>query len=160
MALLFEIAGYSLHQLILGPEEKVYTSMARSWGAPSANPTAKEWIMDITIRKNPNSMNSITFTLYNLRMSGNDTDNSFTTCPDVLKQQFTSKNYLTGIVSANSPQRNCSVQLCTTILWQLWNWVNSRKPVMCPRWNLWVFGRSWTSRWFFTHHQWWWNHIS
>ena len=109
MALLFEIAGYSLHQLILGPEEKVYTSMARSWGAPSANPTAKEWIMDITIRKNPNSMNSITFTLYNLRMSGNDTDNSFTTCPDVLKQHFTSKNNLTGIVSANSPQRNCSV---------------------------------------------------
>ena len=65
--------------------------------------------MDITIRKNLNSMKGITCTLYNSRMSGNDTDNSFTTRLDVLKQYFTSKNNFTGIVSANSPQRNCSI---------------------------------------------------
>ena len=65
MALLFEIDDYSLHQLISIPEEKTCTSMTRWWGVPSANSTAKQPIMDTTIRKNPNSKKGITCTLYN-----------------------------------------------------------------------------------------------
>ena len=41
MALLFEIADYSLHQLTSISEEKACTSMARRWGAPSENSSAK-----------------------------------------------------------------------------------------------------------------------
>ena len=55
MALLFEIADHSLHQLISIPEEKACTSMARRWGLPSANSSAKQPIMDIDIRKNSDS---------------------------------------------------------------------------------------------------------
>ena len=74
MALLFEIADYSLHQLISIPEEKICSSMAQRWGVTSTNPTAKQPIMDITIRKNPDSKKGITCTLYNPRVSGIDTD--------------------------------------------------------------------------------------
>ena len=109
MALLFEIADYSLYQLISTPEEKACTSMTRRWGVPSANSSAKQPIMDIAIRKNPNSKKGITCTLYNPRVSGTDTDNSFTNRLEVLKQHFTSKSSLTGIVAVNPPQRNCSV---------------------------------------------------
>ena len=47
--------------------------------------------------------------MYNPQVSGRDTDNSFTKRVEVLKQYFTSKSNLTGIVAANSPQWNCSV---------------------------------------------------
>ena len=83
--------------------------MARRSGVPSANSFAKQPIMDTAIRKNPNSKKGITCTLYNPRVSGTDTDNSFTNRLEVLKQHFTSKSNLTGIVAANPPQRNCSV---------------------------------------------------
>ena len=59
MALLFEIADYSLHQLISINEEKACTSMAQRWGVPSPNSTAKQPIMNTTIRKNPNSKKGI-----------------------------------------------------------------------------------------------------
>ena len=65
--------------------------------------------MDTAIRKNPNSKKGITCTLYNPRVSGTDTNNSITNSLEVLKQHFTSKSNLTGIVAANPPQRNCSV---------------------------------------------------
>ena len=101
VALLFEIANYSLHQLILVPEEKACTSMAPRWGVPSANSSAEQRIMDTAIRKNPNSKKGVTCTLYNPLVSGSDTDNSFTNRLEVLKQHFTSKSNLTGIVAAN-----------------------------------------------------------
>ena len=63
MALLFEIADYSLHQLISIPEENLCTSIARRWGLLSANPFAKQPIMDTAIRKNSNSKKGITCTL-------------------------------------------------------------------------------------------------
>ena len=108
LTLLFEIADYSLHQLISIPEEKACTSMARRWCVPSENSSAKQPIMDTAIRKNPNSKKGTTCTLYNPRVSGSDTDNSFTNRLEVLKH-FTSKTNLAGIVPANLPQRNCSV---------------------------------------------------
>ena len=61
------------------------------------------------VRKNSNSKKFITCTLYNPRVSGTDTDNSFTNRLEILKQHFTSKSNLTGIVAANLPQRYCSV---------------------------------------------------
>ena len=73
VALLFEIADYNLHQVISIPEKKACTSMARRWSIPSANSSAKQPIMETTIRKNPNSKKGITCTLYNSRMSGTDT---------------------------------------------------------------------------------------
>ena len=109
MALLFEIADYSLHQLISIPEEKAYTSMARRWDLPSANSTAKQPVIDTALRKNPNLKKGITCTLYNPRVSGTDTDSSFTNCLKVLKQHFIYNSNLTKIVVANPPQRNCSV---------------------------------------------------
>ena len=78
-------------------------------GVPSANSSAKQPIMDTAIRKNPNSKNGVTCTLYNPPVSGTDTDNSFTNRLEVLEQHFTSKSTLTGIVAADLPQRNCSV---------------------------------------------------
>ena len=57
MALLFEIADDSLHQLIPIPEEKACTSMARRWGTPSANSSTKQPIMDTTIRKSTSARN-------------------------------------------------------------------------------------------------------
>ena len=65
--------------------------------------------METAIRKKPNSKKGITFTLYNPRVPEADTDNSFTNRLEVLKQHFTSKSNLTGIATANPPQRNCSV---------------------------------------------------
>ena len=109
MALLFEIAEYSLHQLISIPEEKACTCMARRWGVPSANSSAKQPIMGTAIRKNPNSKKGITCTLYNPRVSGTDTDNNFTNRLEVLKQHFFSKSNMTGIAAANPPQKNCSI---------------------------------------------------
>ena len=78
-------------------------------GVPSVNSSAKQPIMDTAIRKNPNSKKGITCTLYNPRVSGTDTDNSLTNRLEVLKQHFTSKSNLTGIVAVNPPQRYCSV---------------------------------------------------
>ena len=69
MALLFEIADYSLHQLISIPEEKACTSMAQRWRLPSANSPAKQPVMDTAIRKNPNSKKGIKCALYNPRVS-------------------------------------------------------------------------------------------
>ena len=124
MTLLFGIANYSLHQLISIPEEKACTSMARRWCVPSANSSAKQPIMDTAIRKNPNSKKGIAYTLYNPPVSGTDTDNSFTNRLEVLKQHFTSKSNLTGILAANLLQRNCSVcnethygnfEICSTL---------------------------------------------
>ena len=109
MALLFETADYSLHQLILIPEENACTSMARRWGLLSANSSAKQPVMDIAIRKNPNSKKGITCTLHNPRVSGTNTDNSLTNRLEVLKQHFVSKSNLTGIAAANPSQRNCSI---------------------------------------------------
>ena len=83
--------------------------MARRLGAPSSYSSAKQPIMDTIIRKNHNSKKGITYTMYNPGGSGIDTDNSFTNCLEVLKEHYTSKSNLTGIVAANPPQRNCSV---------------------------------------------------
>ena len=83
--------------------------MARRWGLPSTNSSAKQPIIYTAIRKNPNSKKGITCTLYNPRVSGTDTDNSFKNRLEVLKQYFTSKSNLTRIAAANPPQRNCSV---------------------------------------------------
>ena len=110
-ALLFEIADYSLYQLISITEEKACTSMARKWGVPSATSSAKQPIKDTTILKYRNSKKGITCTLYNPRVSGTDTENSFTNCLEVLKQHFTSKSNLKAIVGANPPQRNCSLYI-------------------------------------------------
>ena len=65
--------------------------------------------MDTAIRQNPNLKKGMTCTLYNPRMLGTDTDNSFIICLLVLKQHFTYKSNLIGIVAANPPQRNCCV---------------------------------------------------
>ena len=78
-------------------------------GCTISKTSAKQPIMDIAIRKIPNSRKGITCTLYNTRLSGIDTDNSFTNRLEVLKQHFPSESNLTGIVAANLPQRNCSV---------------------------------------------------
>ena len=47
MALLFEIADCSLHQLISIPSEKASISMTQRWGVPAANFTAKKPIMTL-----------------------------------------------------------------------------------------------------------------
>ena len=61
--------------------------------------------MDTTIWKNLNSKKGTTCTIYNRRASGTDTDSSFTNRLEVLKQHFTFKSNLTGIVAANPPQK-------------------------------------------------------
>lgn len=61
------------------------------------------------VSKNRNSKEGITCTLYNLRVSGTDTDKSFTYRLEVLKQQFTCKSTLTGVFAGNPTQPNCSV---------------------------------------------------
>ena len=129
MALLFEIADYSLHQLISTPEKKTCTCMVRGWGVPSGNSSAKQPIMDTAIRKNPNSKKGITCTLYNTRVSGTDTDNSFTNRLEVLKQHFTSKSNLAGTFATNPPQRNCSVYNETH---SGHFEIGSSKPLTCP----------------------------
>ena len=101
MALLFEMADYSLDQLISIPEEKACTSMDRRWAVPSGNSSAKQPVMGAAVPKNLNSKKDITCTLYNPQMSGTDTGNSFTNCLEVLKQNLTSKSNLTGIIAAN-----------------------------------------------------------
>ena len=85
MALLFEIADYSLHQLISVPKEKACSSMAGRWDVPLATSITKQAIMDSTIRKNPNSTKGTTCPLYNPRVSGTVADNSFTNHLLVLK---------------------------------------------------------------------------
>ena len=65
--------------------------------------------MDTAITKNPNSKKGTTCTLHNPRVSETDADNSFTNRLEDLKQHWTYKSNLAGIVAANPPQRNCSV---------------------------------------------------
>ena len=72
--------------------------MARRWGLPSANSSAKQPVMDTAIRKNPNSKKGIARTLYNPRVSGTDTDNSFTNRLEVLKNISLLKVILQGLV--------------------------------------------------------------
>ena len=59
MALLFEIADYSLDQLISIPEEKACTSMDRRWAVPSANSSAKQPVMGAAVPKNLNSKKTL-----------------------------------------------------------------------------------------------------
>ena len=51
MALLFELADYSLNQLNEVPEEIASTSKLRQWGIPSQSLKAKEPVMNLTIHK-------------------------------------------------------------------------------------------------------------
>jgi len=58
MALLFEIADYSLRQLPIVPDEVACTSQSRKWGLPpinSTNTTKKEAVMDKKIKKKKDS---------------------------------------------------------------------------------------------------------
>ena len=51
MALLLELAGYSLRGLKKIPEEKACTSVARQWGIPGNKDLLKAPVMSTTIKK-------------------------------------------------------------------------------------------------------------
>ena len=73
MALLFEVADYSLHQLKKVPDEIACTSTSRQWGIPSDNTKYPMPVMDISIQKQENSK-GVECTLYNPRKNA-DKDN-------------------------------------------------------------------------------------
>lgn len=66
MALLFEIANYSLNQLDQVPEEIACTSRLRQWGVPGESGAPKSPVMWTTVQKNVNKR-GISTTLYSPR---------------------------------------------------------------------------------------------
>ena len=70
MALLYEIAEYSLIQLTEVPEEKVFASVLRKWGVPGNNEVVKESVMKTTLIGS-NQKKGIPPTLYDARLNFN-----------------------------------------------------------------------------------------
>ena len=69
MALLFELAGYSLHQLKVVPEEVACTSKLRQWGVASEKFKYPKPVMNTSIQKQTTAMHAqiqtmITFMLF------------------------------------------------------------------------------------------------
>lgn len=69
MALLFELADYSLNQLEQVPEEISCTSKLRQWGIPGEKSTIKEPVMSCSIIKTYGKK-GISCTLYDPRING------------------------------------------------------------------------------------------
>ena len=74
MALLYEIAEYSLIQLTEVPEEKVFASVLRKWGVPGNNEVVKESVMKTTLIGS-NQKKGIPPTLYDARLNFNQIKN-------------------------------------------------------------------------------------
>ena len=70
MALLFELAEYSLKQLESIPDEPACTSQLRKWGVPGELQSHKEPVMSTSIQKNVNKK-GINCTLYDPRINYN-----------------------------------------------------------------------------------------
>ena len=71
MALLFELADYSLHELDKVPEEAACTRRARAWGIPGEKDFPKEPIMSTTVQKHLESR-GIKPTLYDPRLQNQE----------------------------------------------------------------------------------------
>ena len=67
MALLFELADYSLNQLVSVPEEISCTSQSRQWGIPSENQNFKEPVMTSPVICNNSNKRGIGCTIYDPR---------------------------------------------------------------------------------------------
>ena len=74
MALLYEIAEYSLIQLTEVPEEKVFASVLRKWGVPGNNEVVKESVLKTTLIGS-NQKKGIPPTLYDARLNFNQIKN-------------------------------------------------------------------------------------
>lgn len=71
MAILFEIADYSLHQLKEVPQEVACTSTSRQWGVPSDVYKYPKPVMDISVHKK-SVTRGVTCTLYNPRINSDE----------------------------------------------------------------------------------------
>ena len=67
MALLLQLADYSLRGLKKVPVEKAYTSVARQWGIPNNNDLPKAPVMSTTIKMQADK-HGISRTLYDPRI--------------------------------------------------------------------------------------------
>lgn len=74
MALLYEIAEYSLNRLIEIPKEKACTSILRNWGVPGNKVAVKETVMRTTLISG-DQKKGIQPTLYDARLNYNQIDN-------------------------------------------------------------------------------------
>ena len=70
MALLFEFADYSLHQLKVVPEEVACTSKLRQWGVPSEKFKYPQPVMNTSVQKQGKSK-GISCTVYDPRINSN-----------------------------------------------------------------------------------------
>ena len=68
MALLFELADYSLHQVKTVPEEVACTSKLRQWGVPPEITKKPQPVMNISVKKQGKSK-GVTCTLFNPRIN-------------------------------------------------------------------------------------------
>lgn len=106
MALLFELADYSLNGLSTVPDEISCTSKSRQWGIPSELQTFKDPIMTSPVRSNNNK--GISCTLYDPRIKGNEKKSmesfklklekkdkriGFANCLDLTVEQTTKNKY-------------------------------------------------------------------
>ena len=73
MALLFELADYSLHQLDTVPEETACTSKSRQWGIPGQSGATKVTAMARTVKK-LSDKRGICCTLYDARINESRSD--------------------------------------------------------------------------------------
>ena len=83
MALLYEIAEYSLNQLTGVPQEKACASVLRKWGVPGNKEAVKESVMRTTLISS-NQKKRIPPTLYDARLNFNQIKN----VPSMLKSQL------------------------------------------------------------------------
>lgn len=93
MALLLELADYSLKGLKLVPEEKACTSTVRQWGIPGQKDIPKAPVMNTAIKKQTNKQ-GINSTLFDPRINHDYT--YFSQCVDTFKEKLANEDIRIG----------------------------------------------------------------
>jgi len=94
MALLFELADYSLQQLKVVPQEVSCTSKKRAWGVPTDK---QKYALPIMLTKVTGDKNKgISTTLYDPRIHSSKNESSITQRTMKLKESLKSKDYRIG----------------------------------------------------------------
>ena len=107
MALLFELADYSLHELDEVPEEAACISRARAWGIPGEKDFPKEPIMSTTVQKHLESR-GIKPTLYDPRLQNQENTEGIRN----VEKQLLDENPMIGFAHVIPPDN--TIQLVDT----------------------------------------------
>ena len=112
MALLLEIADYSLNELKRVPEEIACTSRLRQWGIPGVASIPKAPVMETTIQKSVSSK-GISSTLYDPRNIDESDENVLERLKE-MQEELRNQNKNIGLACCIPPINICEVKLTNT----------------------------------------------